>query len=91
MKNIHLLISIPLLFVASPVYSWSWDRDYESCIINHIEDAKNDRAAWLLKEACRKKFPMTVQEMTQECVSEEQRKSNPDALLDCYSRLPPLP
>ena len=51
-----------LLFVALPAYPFGWDRDYESCVLNHIEDAKSDTAAMLVRSVCRKKFPMTEEE-----------------------------
>jgi hypothetical protein len=77
---IKILFAISLLFVALPAYSWGWDRDYESCVLNHIEDAKSEKAAWLVQVTCRKKFPMTEEE----CVKKEEAKGNEYAALACY-------
>lgn len=77
---IKIIFAMPLLFTVLPVYPWGWDRDYESCLLNHIEDAKSDTAARLVKETCRKKYPMTQEE----CEKEEKVKGNQWAELDCY-------
>lgn len=38
-------------------YYWLYaDRDYTSCLLNHIGDARNEQAARLINRACNKKF-----------------------------------
>jgi hypothetical protein len=56
MDKLTLKAFIALLITIFAFYWWFGDHDYESCILNHIEDAQNQYAAFAVKSACAKKF-----------------------------------
>ncbi|MGZ5029512.1 MAG: hypothetical protein ACXWAT_00295 [Methylobacter sp.] len=57
--NTKLIIaSIIAMAALGGGYYWLYaDRDYASCVLNHIEDAKNEQASRFINRACEQKFP----------------------------------
>jgi hypothetical protein len=81
------IMFIALLFVTLPAYPWGLDKDYESCVLNHIEDAKSDTAASLVRQACREKFSTREEKCMRKARAGRDADTDTEyasAVLDCY-------
>jgi hypothetical protein len=59
MKILIFIVAITL----SPSYGfagWFGPSTYEECVLENIKDVKGERAATLLAQVCRKKFPEKI-------------------------------
>jgi hypothetical protein len=70
MKILIFIVAITL----SPSYGfagWFGPSTYEECVLENIKDVKGERAATLLAQVCRKKFPVKCSEKFPEKISSQ--------------------
>lgn len=64
MKKLLWVASILLLNNVSQAQAWNLfgPNNYDDCVLANIKDAQNPAAVYMVREACRSKFPMSQEE-----------------------------